>query len=477
MTGSPSCVATTSRTWRSRARRGSISCWRARPGGRVRAGAKRLGYSAERLDELNRRAIELMRELRDREGELRDDLRDERLRRAPQGDGYQPRESCSAPRTPRAITRPRARQTSPPRRADMATAITMTYAEEAIGFTRAADSAASPGASPSRSRPTAAAERRIARGGDPAHTTRRTAGPRLLHDQLRPPDPLRGLLEDGGVALANPRPAGQRVDPSHAELDEADRLDDGDPADLGRALRRARPRGSRRSRGRWLLRHRPPPRVGDCRRLACVIDLSSPVARRGDHRRMEMGVADRELLGEVVIGRRFNGPAASANGGYACGSFARFVGRARRGDAADASRARPAVRGRFDGDDGVRCATATPGRRGDARRVARSWCRRCGQASSRRSRLGRAPRERGSSSALGLFRAAPSARRPPRQPRPDRRRGRHRRCSVPARTRSSPEEGSPSQRSSGQRSTAPATSPRCGTAAKWTRPRSACSAA
>ena len=41
---------------------------------------------------------------------------------------------------------------------------------------------------------------------------------------------------------------------------------------------------------------------------------------------MEMGVADRELLGEIVIGRRFNGPVASANGGYACGAFARFVG-------------------------------------------------------------------------------------------------------------------------------------------------------
>jgi hypothetical protein len=39
-----------------------------------------------------------------------------------------------------------------------------------------------------------------------------------------------------------------------------------------------------------------------------------------------MSTALRELLGEVTIPARFNGPAASANGGYACGAFARFVG-------------------------------------------------------------------------------------------------------------------------------------------------------
>ncbi|HEX6117521.1 MAG TPA: hypothetical protein VFY99_10500 [Solirubrobacterales bacterium] len=33
-----------------------------------------------------------------------------------------------------------------------------------------------------------------------------------------------------------------------------------------------------------------------------------------------------ERLGELVIGRRFNGPETSANGGYACGALARFVG-------------------------------------------------------------------------------------------------------------------------------------------------------
>ena len=33
-----------------------------------------------------------------------------------------------------------------------------------------------------------------------------------------------------------------------------------------------------------------------------------------------------ERIGELVIERRFNGPEASANGGYACGALARFAG-------------------------------------------------------------------------------------------------------------------------------------------------------
>ena len=39
-----------------------------------------------------------------------------------------------------------------------------------------------------------------------------------------------------------------------------------------------------------------------------------------------MSSAHREQIGEVTIGARFNGPGTSANGGYACGSLAGFVG-------------------------------------------------------------------------------------------------------------------------------------------------------
>ena len=51
---------------------------------------------------------------------------------------------------------------------------------------------------------------------------------------------------------------------SHAELDEAEELDDGDPAELAArygALRTA----ADRQRARRLLRHRPPPRRRDLR--------------------------------------------------------------------------------------------------------------------------------------------------------------------------------------------------------------------
>ena len=70
---------------------------------------------------------------------------------------------------------------------------------------------------------------------------------------------------DGPAWSADPRPAGQRVDLSHAELDEATELDDGDPADLG-ARYAALTAASRAERARRLLRHRPPPRRRDRRR-------------------------------------------------------------------------------------------------------------------------------------------------------------------------------------------------------------------
>ena len=61
-----------------------------------------------------------------------------------------------------------------------------------------------------------------------------------LHDQLRPPDALRRRAARGRRAAADPR-AARRMRPrlSHAELDEAEELDAGDPADLAGALRRA----------------------------------------------------------------------------------------------------------------------------------------------------------------------------------------------------------------------------------------------
>ena len=79
----------------------------------------------------------------------------------------------------------------------MVTAITMTYVEEALGVTRAAGEAEIPVAISF----TVETDGRLPSGqalGDAMQQvdaeTRRAPG--LLHDQLRAPDPLRGLLGD-----------------------------------------------------------------------------------------------------------------------------------------------------------------------------------------------------------------------------------------------------------------------------------------
>ena len=99
--------------------------WRASPGW-----AERLGVSPEKLDALNRRAIELMEELRDGLG-----AGDAPVVISgcigPQGDGYNPAEllSAAAARDYHSTQIGTFADTA----ADMVTAITMTYADEAIG--------------------------------------------------------------------------------------------------------------------------------------------------------------------------------------------------------------------------------------------------------------------------------------------------------------------------------------------------------
>ena len=117
----------------------------------------------------------------------------------------------------------------------MVTAITMTYADEAIGVSRARRRGGLPvaisftvetdGRLPSGQTLGEAIEQVDARD-------RRRA--RLLHDQLRAPDPLRGrarraTLDASGSAACAPTPRRK----SHAELDEARSSTTGDPADLG----------------------------------------------------------------------------------------------------------------------------------------------------------------------------------------------------------------------------------------------------
>lgn len=127
---------------------------------------------------------------------------------------------------------------------DMVTAITMTYADEAIGLTRAAQQAGVPaaisftvetdGRLPSgQALGEAIAQVDDATGGGPAYFMINCAHPEHFEHVLDADAHWAGRIM-GIRANASRR--------SHAELDEADELDDGDPVELGRQHARLRDR-------------------------------------------------------------------------------------------------------------------------------------------------------------------------------------------------------------------------------------------
>jgi S-methylmethionine-dependent homocysteine/selenocysteine methylase len=201
--------------------------WRASP-----RWAAELGYDPEQLDRLNRKAIALLEELRDEHeaggppivisGCL-----------GPHDDGYNPSELLPA----EAARDYHSTQigTFADTAADMVMAITMTYAEEAIGIARAAAEAGLPaaisftvetdGRLPSGQALGEAIEQ-VDRetGGSPSYYMINCAHPTHFESVLQQGD---GWRERIGGLRAN---ASTR---SHAELDEAEELDEGDPADLG----------------------------------------------------------------------------------------------------------------------------------------------------------------------------------------------------------------------------------------------------
>jgi homocysteine S-methyltransferase len=201
--------------------------WRASP-----RWAEELGISAEELDALNRKAIALMAEIRDEHladptpfvisGNI-----------GPQSDGYSPDEILSAD----AAQEYHSRQinTFADTEADLVTAMTLTYADEAIGIARAAEAAGMPvvlaftvetdGRLPTgQALGEAIEEVEAATNGYPAYYMINCAHPTHFDDVLDPDAPWAGRIR-GVRANASTM--------SHAELDEAEELDDGDPADLG----------------------------------------------------------------------------------------------------------------------------------------------------------------------------------------------------------------------------------------------------
>ena len=206
--------------------------WRASP-----RWARELGISDEELDSLNRRAIALMEELRD-EFEPDDAAWVISGNIGPQDDGYSPSTKLSADE---------AREyhstqigTFADTAADVVTVLTMTYVEEAIGVARAAQDAGVPavisftletdGRLPSgQALGDAIEEVEAATDGGPAYYMLNCAHPTHFEHVLEGPwvGRIRGLRANASTR-------------SHAELDEAEDLDDGDPHDLGERYARLR---------------------------------------------------------------------------------------------------------------------------------------------------------------------------------------------------------------------------------------------
>jgi S-methylmethionine-dependent homocysteine/selenocysteine methylase len=201
--------------------------WRASP-----RWAAEIGYSEQHLDALNRKAIALMEDVRDEyESEETPVVISGCV--GPQDDGYNPAERLSASAAQDYHSAQIA--TFSDTAADMVTAITMTYADEAVGVTRAAMEAGMPvaisftvetdGNLPSGQGLGEAVEQVDRETGDgPAYYMINCAHPTHFDAVLEASEPwqerIRGLRANASSK-------------SHAELDEATELDEGDPLDLG----------------------------------------------------------------------------------------------------------------------------------------------------------------------------------------------------------------------------------------------------
>ncbi len=200
----------------------------------------KLGYSAQELDAANRKAIDLLHELRE---ELETDRSPMVISGCvgPRGDGYDPGKVMS-PEEAEAYHGRQIRVFAEAG-ADLVTAITMTNTNEAIGVTRAARAADMPVAisftvetdgrlptGESLKEAIEAVDR--ATGRRPAYFMINCAHPTHFESVLNGESWMQRLR--GIRANASKR--------SHAELDEAEELDDGDPVELGAQYRDLRRR-------------------------------------------------------------------------------------------------------------------------------------------------------------------------------------------------------------------------------------------
>lgn len=193
---------------------------------------EKLGYSAGALSGMNHKCIELLRYVRDEfENGTSQFVISGCL--GPRGDGYNATEKMTAIEAGKYhYTQIK---TFSETEADMVAAFTLTYAAEAIGITRAAESSGLPvaigftvetdGRLPSGQTLKDAIEQVDKATGDlPAYYMINCAHPTHFNDVLSEGGPW---LERIRAILANASTK------SHAELDEAEELDAGNPVDLG----------------------------------------------------------------------------------------------------------------------------------------------------------------------------------------------------------------------------------------------------
>jgi S-methylmethionine-dependent homocysteine/selenocysteine methylase len=201
--------------------------WRASPDW-----GARLGYTDEALAAANRKAIDMLVEVR---SELDGDGPPMVVSGCvgPRGDGYQPSELMTADEA-RSYHSTQI-GTFAETEADMVTAITITYPDEALGIVRAARDVGMPAAISF----TVETDGVLPDGSSLEHAITAVddatgAGPAYYMVNCAHPTHFDHVLESGGQWRARIR--GIRANASrmsHAELDEAEELDDGDPQELG----------------------------------------------------------------------------------------------------------------------------------------------------------------------------------------------------------------------------------------------------
>jgi S-methylmethionine-dependent homocysteine/selenocysteine methylase len=200
--------------------------WRANPDW-----GRRLGYDHDRLDGLNKEAMTLLLDLRDRDGRGRKDYVISGCI-GPRGDGYDPSFTIS----PEDAERYHSEQIGSfaETDADLVSALTITNTEEAIGITRAAQSAGIPAVisftlETDGRLPSGVALADAIRDVDAATDN----GPAYYMINCAHPTHFAGVLDRLGGSVGRIR--GIRANASrrgHDELDAATELDDGDPFEL-----------------------------------------------------------------------------------------------------------------------------------------------------------------------------------------------------------------------------------------------------